>query len=230
MEQVAEGVWTVPAPQTYFGLLVNTRMTVCRLSDGGLALISPVRADEDLLAAVSALGPVRAIVSPNLLHHLYLGGWMEPHPDALAYGPPGLSAKRPDLTLHSELGESFDEAFGADLQRFPVAGMPKLNESLFLHRSSSTLVVTDFCFNMPEAKGFTWLFAWMTGVDKHTRCEPSVRILIRDKVAFRDSLLPLRGLEIQHLSMCHHSVLSEGAAEALQQVLDQLGVPPDAAG
>jgi len=225
LEQITDGIWTAPAPLTYYGLLVNTRMTVCRLSDGGLLLIAPVRATEDLTAAVGALGPVRAIVAPNLMHHLYLGEWMAAYPDALTYGPPGLAAKRPDLTLNSELGAEFDEAFGTELHRVPIAGMPKLNESLFLHRHSGTLIATDFCYFLPEATGLTGLFAWLTGIDKQTRCEPSVRIMIQDKTAFRDSLRPLRALEIRHLSMCHHRVLSKGAPEALQQVLDQLKVP-----
>ena len=99
MQQISDGIWTVPSPLTYYGLLVNTRMTVCRLSDGGLALVAPVRSSEALTATIDALGPVRAIIAPNLMHHLYVGDWMEAYPDALSYGPPGLAAKRPELTF-----------------------------------------------------------------------------------------------------------------------------------
>ncbi|MDP6933007.1 MAG: hypothetical protein QGG40_08815, partial [Myxococcota bacterium] len=65
MQQITDGVWTVPSPLTYFGLRLNTRMTVCSLSGGGLALISPVRASEELRASIDALGTVRVIVAPN---------------------------------------------------------------------------------------------------------------------------------------------------------------------
>ena len=225
MQQITDGIWTVASPLTYCGLQVNTRMTVCRLSDGGLALISPVEVREHLVAAMDALGPVRVIIAPNLGHHRYMGEWMEAYPDAQSYGPSGLAEKRPDLSFTHELGPAFDEALDADLLRVPIAGVPALNESLFLHRPSGTLIATDFCFFMPEATGFTGLFASITGIKKKTRCEWSFRILIRDKTAFRDSLQPLRTMEIRHLSMCHHSVLSEGASYALHQVLDQLNVP-----
>jgi len=225
MQQIADGIWTVPSPLTYFGLLLNTRMTVCRLSDGGLALVSPVRSSEELRASIDALGPVRAIIAPNLLHHLHLGGWMEAYPDALSYGPPGLAAKRHDLTFTHELGPAFGQAFDTDLLQLPIAGMPKLNESLFLHRQSGTLIATDFCFLMPDATGLTGLFASVMGIKKKTRCEPLFRVLIKDKTAFQASLQPLRAMEVRHLSMCHHHVLSVGASEALQQVLDQLKVP-----
>jgi hypothetical protein len=34
MKQITDGLWTAPSPLTYKGLRLNTRMTVCRLSDG----------------------------------------------------------------------------------------------------------------------------------------------------------------------------------------------------
>jgi hypothetical protein len=200
-------------------------MTVCRLPGGGLALISPVRSDATLRASIDALGPVRAIISPNLMHHLFVGDWIEAYPEAQSFAPPGLAAKRPDLKTNHVLGPEFDDNFGEALSRFPIDGIPKLNESLFFHRVSRALIATDFCFFMPKATGLTGLFAFATGIHKRPVCEPSVRILIRDKDAFRAALRPLRGLEISHLSMCHDGVLSSGASEALQGVLDQLKVP-----
>ena len=169
VQQITDGLWTVPAPLTFFGFHFNTRMTVCRLSDGGLALIAPVPGREDLTASIDALGPVRASVSPTLLHHLYGGDGMEAYPDALSFGPPGLAAKRPDLTFSHDLGPAFDEPFDTDLKRLPIAGMPKLNESFFLHRQSGTLIATDFCFFMPEATGLTGLFASVTTVARAVR-------------------------------------------------------------
>ncbi|MDP6935025.1 MAG: hypothetical protein QGG40_19035, partial [Myxococcota bacterium] len=136
-----------------------------------------------------------------------------------------LVAKRPDLSSSQELGTEFDEAFGSDLLRLPIAGMPRLNESLFLHRASGTLVTTDLCFHLPESTGMTGLFARVMGIHDKTRCEPLFLALVRDRTAFRASLEPLRSMEIHHLSMCHHSVLSVEATDALQQVLDQVKVP-----
>ena len=228
MQQISDGVWTVPAPLRFFGLRVNTRMTVCRLLDGGLALIAPVHSDDNLINAIAALGPVRAIIAPNLMHHLYVGKWMEAFPEARSFGPEGITAKRPDLTFDYALGPKFDQGFSSDLLRFPIAGMPRMNESLFLHRLSGTLIATDFCFFMPEAKGITGLFAWLTGIKRKTKCEPSFRLLIKDRAAFRDSLQPLWAVDVRHLSMCHHNVVSVDARDALEQVLNQLRVPQKA--
>ena len=225
--RVAEGLWTAPAPLRFWGLDLNTRMTVCRLADNGLALISPVAISDELRAEVDALGPVRVVISPNLLHHLYVAEWLEAYPSARGYVPPGLAAKRAELKHLEELGDRFDAALGADLLRVPIAGMPRLNESLFFHRSSATLVAADFCFHMPlttEQNGLTRIFTACMRIRDTARCEPYFLAMVNDKKTFRASLEPLRVLTPSHLSMCHHSVLSAGATEALQQVLDQVGV------
>ena len=225
MHAVTEGIWTVPSDLRFGGLRLNTRMTVCQVSEGGLVLISPVPFRSELETALKAIGQVRAIVAPNLLHHLSLGEWMGAFPDAESYGPPGLAAKRTDLKIQHVLGSTFDQSFGAELKRLPIHGMPKLNESLFFHRTSRTLIATDFCFLMPDAKGMTRLFTKLMGIDKKAKCEPLFRALVRDRPAFLASLAPLRELQIESLSMCHHSVITNRASDSLKGVLDQLKVP-----
>ena len=225
LETISDEIWSVPSPLRFGGLSVGTRMTIIRRADGELVLVSPVPISAGLVASIESLGKVGAIIVPNLLHHLYAGDWLSKLPDARSYGPPGIAKKRPDLALDREIGPDFDDAEGPDIVCFPIGGMPALAESLFLHRPSSTLIATDFCFFMPEATGLTALFASVTGIKKKVKCEPLFRMMIKDTAAFRSSLLPLRALEIQHLSMCHHSVRSMGATEALQAVLDQLSVP-----
>ena len=50
---------------------------------------------------------------------------VEAYPEASSYAPTGLAAKRPDLTCTDALGPALDQAFGTDLLRIPIAGMPK---------------------------------------------------------------------------------------------------------
>ena len=225
MHPVTQGVWTVPSDLRFAGLRLNTRMTICQVSEGGLVVISPIPLRSELKRDLRDLGEVRAIVAPNLLHHLSLGEWMDAFPEAESHAPPGLAAKRPDLAVQHVLGSAFDQAFGGDLRRLPIDGMPKLNESLFFHRASRTLIATDFCFFLPDATGMTRLFTRWMGIDKKTKCEPLFRALVRDRSAFRASLAPLRTLRIELLSMCHHHVITHRASESLKGVLDQLKVP-----
>ena len=55
MDAITDTLWTVPAPLTFAGLKLNTRMTLCRLSDGGLVVISPTPATAETRAAGGAI-------------------------------------------------------------------------------------------------------------------------------------------------------------------------------
>lgn len=75
LKPLGRGLWIGEGPVVPFfaGFPYPTRMVVIRLGDGGLFVWSPVALTDTLRAEMDALGPVRHLVSPNLLHHLYLG-------------------------------------------------------------------------------------------------------------------------------------------------------------
>ena len=57
---------------SFYGFPYPTRMAVVRLSDGSAWVWSPVALSDDLADSVNSVGPVRFIVSPNKIHHLFL--------------------------------------------------------------------------------------------------------------------------------------------------------------
>jgi hypothetical protein len=75
-------------------------MTVVRLSDGSLWVCSPIRLSETLKASIDEQGPVRHLVSPNKIHHLFLEEWARVWPEAKLYASPGLARRRRDLAFH----------------------------------------------------------------------------------------------------------------------------------
>ena len=75
-EQLGPDLWVADGGiVSFFGFDYPTRMVVVRLGDGGLWVWSPIAPSRELEDAVRALGPVRHLVSPNKLHHLFLGAW-----------------------------------------------------------------------------------------------------------------------------------------------------------
>lgn len=82
LQPLADDLWTVRAPLKLGGLEIGTRMTVARLADGSLWLHSPVRPTADLTKELDALGPVRHIVAPSKMHHLFLMPFAEKYPEA----------------------------------------------------------------------------------------------------------------------------------------------------
>src|SRR6185437_12849255 len=94
LREFGPGIWTAEGPVVSFMTFpYSTRMAVVRLSGGGLFVWSPIALADPLKRAVDALGPVQCIVSPNRIHHLFLGAWQSAYPAARLYAPPGLRRK-----------------------------------------------------------------------------------------------------------------------------------------
>lgn len=145
----ADGLWTATRQQRFWGLETGTRMTVVRLSDGGLFVHAPVRLDADTRRAVDALGPVRAVVAPSLFHHLYVGPWIDAYPNASFHPCPGLERKRADLPWGAGLGEAPQAAWAADLdQALFTARFEK--EVVFFHPRTRTLICADSLLNLSQ--------------------------------------------------------------------------------
>src|SRR5262249_45838763 len=106
--------------------------------------------------AVDALGPVSHIVTPNKLHHLFLGAWIERWSGARLYAPPGLARKRPDLHFDAELTDTPDPAWAADIDQVIFRGSFAMDEVAFFHRPSRTAIVGDLVQRFPEASVSGW--------------------------------------------------------------------------
>ncbi|MGE5167053.1 MAG: DUF4336 domain-containing protein, partial [Deltaproteobacteria bacterium] len=115
-------------------------MAVARLADGSVWVWSPVALTGELADAVNVIGPVRCIVSPNKLHHLFLGEWAQRWPDAQLYAPPGLARKISGLRFHAELGDTPDPAWEADIDQVVFRGSFAMSEVVFFHRASRTAI------------------------------------------------------------------------------------------
>jgi glyoxylase-like metal-dependent hydrolase (beta-lactamase superfamily II) len=140
------------------GAVMQTRMNVVRLGDGALLVHSPTPVDDVLAAEIAALGSVACIVAPNCYHHLHVTPFLTRFPGAKVYGAPGLAQKRPDLTLAGTLDDGAAVPWAGVLDQISLAGAPKLNEVVFLHRASRSLLVTDLLFNVTTPDN------WLTGL------------------------------------------------------------------
>jgi len=116
LNEIERDIWIADgASVAFFGFPYPTRMIVVRLADGSLWVCSPIALSPPLAEAVNALGPVRHLVSPNKIHHLFLGQWAQVWPDAKLYASPGLARRRPDLKFARELGDEPDPAWATDI-------------------------------------------------------------------------------------------------------------------
>lgn len=128
---------------SFFGFPYPTRMAVARLSDGSVWIWSPIALTRELADQVQSIGPVRYIVSPNKLHHLFLQAWAEHWPEAWLYAPPGLARKKPALRVHAEIDDRPVPSWEADIDQVVFRGSFAMAEVAFFHRASRTAIIGD---------------------------------------------------------------------------------------
>lgn len=151
-------IWTAegPAVTAALGFRYATRMVVIRLADGGVFLWSPVALTDALKAEIDAIGPVRFLIAPNSLHHVFIGDWQRACPQAQVHAAPGLGAKRPDLRLDGTLGDAPAPGWAGQIDQVPVPGNAITTEVVFFHRASRTAIFTDLIQQFPPG----WFAGW----------------------------------------------------------------------
>ncbi len=229
LKQLADGLWVVKHPFKTMGLQLGTRSTLVRLDDGGLALISPGPLSVRVAPEISRVGPVRAIVAPNLLHHLYLERAVGVHPEAKVLVAPGLKDKlarmRRDVRVDEELGHGPARLLGTALEHTWVQGCPSVNEMAFLHRPSRTLILTDVLFNVPRPEHwYTRLAMTVNGGYGRLLSTRVFRTTIKDRAAFRRSIEALLAWDFDRVIVTHGDVVERGGYEALREAFAWLGV------
>ena len=202
---------------------VSTRMTVVRLDKQRLWLHSPIPLDSALCSELSSLGEVCAIVAPNKMHHLFLAACATAFPGAAVYGAPGLAKKRPELPAMNELTWRAERDWEGQLDQLFIEGIPLANETVWFHRLSSTLIVTDLVqfWAGDLARSAKW-YAYLTGVRSELAVPYTVRALVRDRQALRRSAGRILEWPIQRIVMAHNAVIDIDALARMDHALAPL--------
>lgn len=168
---VADDIWCVDGPVIHMALgpvhlPLPTRMVVVRLSTGGLWIWSPIAPSPELFAAIDALGPVEHLVSPNKVHYAGIPAWKQRYPQATAWASPGVRARarsqRIDVPFDADLDDAAPAAWSADIDQLVFRGSRYLEELVFFHRPSATVLFTDLVIALePERlrRPLRWLYA-----------------------------------------------------------------------
>jgi hypothetical protein len=177
-------------------------------------LHSPVKLDAALRQSLDALGEIKAIVAPNRLHHLFLPEYITLYPQARVYTAPSLRKKRPDLRITGELGDEPPNEWRGEIEQHLFRGAPPLNEVVFFHPATRTLVLTDLAFNISiNAAKRSPLFYWLWDV-RHFGPHRFVRLRgIRDRPAAGASVERILRWNFDRIIVSHGDVLESGGYE-----------------
>lgn len=170
LKPVHENFWIVDGPVIRMAALGTslpfpTRMSVIRLRDGGLWCHSPTALTPQLKIALDALGPVRHLVSPNMLHYAHIAAWKKTYPQATAWASPGVRERAAKhavaVDFDADLGDVPPPQWTDEIDQLIFLGSRVLREIVFFHRASRTLVLTDLIENFQAEKLPGPLMRWM---------------------------------------------------------------------
>lgn len=194
LNQVGNEIWIYEGTTvSFYGFPFPTRMTVVRLGCGDLWIHSPEKLNPALQQELSELGTVKYLISPNKLHHLFIKEWSEAFPKAMNYAAPGLAKKRNDISFDGNLSNTEESFWAKEIKQTIFRGSPILEEVVFFHKPSSTLILTDLIENF-DSKSLSWWqrklagFAGILSPNGKTPIDWRLSFAIGNKIQARESL------------------------------------------
>lgn len=223
LRQVAPGLWLASDPVRIVGMRLAANMVVVELGPRKLLLFSPVAYTPARAQAVDALGEVAHIVAPNTFHHLSAGDWCTAYPSAVLHASRGLAPKRRDLHIDRFFDEPAPPDFAGFLEEIPIEGFA-LEEAVFVHRASGTLLVADLVHNIGRPEhGWTRLYSTMMGFFDQVALSRVIRwTAFHDRQAARRSLDQVLAHDFDRLVVGHGEPLETGGREAIERAYEWL--------
>jgi hypothetical protein len=228
LKPITSNIWVKEQPLKYLGIEVGTRMTIIRLADNQIALISPIQLDPQIITEINSLGTVKYIIAPNLFHYLYVQSCKDIYPNASLITAPGLETKKPNIK--SDLILTQDKIdFNGELEYFLFAGyqifLPSsvsftvaYNEIVFYHPESKTLILTDTAFNLDNNFPFLTQFtARIIGCYEQLRPSILEKIAIQDKQQITASVKKLLQWDFQRVIMAHGTIVENNGKQQLKE-------------
>lgn len=216
LQPFGEEIWIADDWLRTLGMTIPVRMTVVRLDNRRLFIHGPLALSPHLRMQLDALGDVHCVIAPNRFHHFFAGDYAA-YPEARLYLAPGLERKRTDLHYEALLGDTAPAAWSGQIDQLLFAAAPVLNEVVFFHRTSRTLILTDLALNVHHtpSRPARWYFR-VNGVYGRLNQSRLLRLLIRDRPAARRAAERMLQWDIERILMAHGQPITAGGKEALR--------------
>ena len=209
-QELAPSVWVLEGE--WYETRFKRRMTAIRTAEG-LWVHNPFAMDEAGYRALEQLGTPRWILAPNRMHASDCGAAHARFPQAELAVPRSLLRKFSGAT---ELRAGFGPP---EIEVIEVQGTRWMEEWVFFHRPSGTLIVTDLLFNMemdgePPLSSFERKFYIWDEIHEGLSASKIFRwIFLRDRAEFRRTAERLLALPVQWVVVNHGRCVRAGPAE-----------------
>jgi hypothetical protein len=236
LKPAGEDLWVADGPierMAYLGASIPfpTRMVVARLANGGLFLWSPTEPAKGLRSEVDALGAVAHLVSPNKIHYAHIAAWKRAYPGAMAWASPGVreraASRGVGVSFDGDLGDGPEEAWSGDLDQLVFRGSRFLEEVIFLHRKTRTLILADLIENFEPGKiggAWRWLIRLAGAVDPDGKAPIDLRLTFSGgKDAARASFERMVAWRPERVIMAHGRPYERDGTAELRRAFRWLG-------
>ncbi|MCP4502608.1 MAG: DUF4336 domain-containing protein [Deltaproteobacteria bacterium] len=222
LKVITDRMWGAEDKLKNAGVHFDVRMVVIQLESGGLFLHSPIAIDDKLAAEIALIGEVEHIVAPTRFHHLWLGAAAQRYPNAKVWGCRGM-AEQSTIEGLVEVEAEERTTWAPDLQCKFVDGNPRVNELVFLHPSSKTLVVCDLIFHMKKLTGLlTPLVFALAGTRGRFAQSRLWRATIQDRAATQQSVREILEWDFERVVMSHGEIVHDGGKDMLVKAMRPL--------
>ena len=215
---VPDAIWASERPVWFGGVRLRSRTTVVRLAGGALWVHSPGPPTDDVCTALDALGEVRWIVVPNRFHHLQTPATAARYPNAVVVGPKTALARNPRVSLAMGADDPAYLRATPELTPVHLKGVPFLDETVFFHAASGSLVAADLLISAGVHDHWSWRMAGrLLGRYGKVRTPPDVRWNTRASAAAAESIAQLRALPLQRILVAHADPITDRPVQQLAE-------------
>ena len=181
------------------------------------------------MSQLDELGTVKHIIAPNLYHYLFAANFKTLYPNGIFWAVPGLEVKKPDLAIdqiiksdENTLSDGLLYVFFDGFRTLGLTGLDLLNECVFFHSASRTLILTDTAFHFDDS--FPALTQFATRVlGGYKSLSPSLleRIATTEKEKVRQSVEKILCWDFERVIMAHGSIIEQNGKEKFKQGYEQ---------
>jgi hypothetical protein len=206
------GIWLHERRLWFSGVKLRSRMTVLRIDDK-LWVHSASEPTPELTTELDRLGEVAWIVVPNRWHHRHAAAMKARYPAAQLVGPAAITKKSQPFSRDAAL----DEARFPELTTIPLRGVPFLDETVFFHTPTRTLIGADLMMCGCPADHWTWRWSSrVVGQWKRFGAPPDVRWKTKRGPEAQQSIDALAALPIERILVAHSDTIEDRPIEQLE--------------
>lgn len=223
------GIFERNDPASLLTMEFGHRTTVVQLSDaagGGVWIHSPAAFSAEFWEELNALAPHSAdrhLIIPSRTHDIYLKEWMERIAPETTYSPAAIQRVHPRWKIGQTLADDFSAPWSKELPHIRLHGAPRVNEVVFYHKPSKTLILVDCVFNLTAARPFLARLLFPLNGCKMGICTSRLfRFFIKDKAALGASIARVLEWDFERVFVGHGEVIEGDEVAQLRAHLASL--------